>query len=571
MTNWNTILSWCAVFGVATFACPAGAQTVTPVSPAPAPSATATPAPDAATPGPKFPLQRIVLVDSVEAAKEPLPPAGGFVSATGPLKALNMAELEKRLAAGKDQIIDQKLIAAIAQVVLVYIRQNDFPVAEIVVPEQNIREGALRLVVLLGKLRAVRATGNHWFSSASVQNRLGVGQGDTVRYSELEKAMAWANNTNPFRQLNLRLEPLPQTGEFDLVIGVQDRLPLRLSASYDDTGNELLGYNHYTAAVTYGNLWAREHQLTYQFTTTDDIKSFQAHGITYQAPLQWRRHVFQASATYVTVEPPAFLDGFFKQKGKSLLADAKYIIPFKWTRWQGEVSAGAGFRETDNNLEFSGTPVLGATMDSVTGSLGGALIREDKRGKWIGSLTLSGSPGTFNSRSDEKTYQENRIGSNPVFGYAHLLLQRTTLLTPSLASTLRAIGQLASTNLLPSEQFSLGGSTTVRGYKERIITGDLGYTFTHELQQRLPSLPLGKHLPKLDLAGVFFWDYGRSIVKKPLLGEMKSQYLASVGGGLRAQIATNFSAVIDYGYQLEKVEVPGEAHHRVHVKVTLSY
>lgn len=517
----------------------------------------------------KFPLQRIVLVDSLAEAQKPVPEGSDFVVATGSLKDFDTAELTKRLIQGKGSPIDTDLLRAVVQVITAYITQNDFPIAEIVVPDQNIRTGVLRLVVLRGKLRHIRTEGNHWFSQSLLQDRLGVAQGDLIRLSQLDQAVAWANNTNPFRQLKLHFDPVPNTGEYDLTVRVEEHVPLRFTAGYDNTGNDILGVDRYTAAVTYGNVWGREHQMTYQFTTSNHPETFKAHTVSYQVPLRWR-HIFQASATYVTASP-TFLEGLFTQRGETIVVDTKYVVPFKFSKWQGEIAASAGFRETNNNLEFSGEPVLGAVTDTIVGAVSAAALREDSRGKWIAALTLTGSPGTFNSRSKDRPYQENRIGANPLFGHAHLLLQRATVLTPTVVSSLRAIGQLASTNLLPSEQFSVGGMTTVRGYKERILSGDHGYIFSHELQKRFPSVSLGKHLPKLDLAGVAFWDYGRTIVKKRLRFEPKSQYLSSAGIGLRLGVANNFSASVDYAKQLEEVEIPGEPHHRVHVKVTLSY
>ena len=517
----------------------------------------------------KHPLQRIVLVESAEAAKEPVPADDNFIILTGGLKAINREELSSRLIMGKGRGIDQLFLRDIVQVVAIYIRQSDFPLVDIAIPEQNIRDGTLRLVVTLGKLRAFKATGNYWFSESMLQTRLGIIKGDIIRLSELERSIAWANNTNPFRQVKVHLDPVPNTGEFDVILGVEEQLPLRFVAGYDNTGNEILGIDRYSAALTYGNLFGRDQQLTYQFITTREPKVFKAHSVVYQAPLSWR-HIVQASASVVNVAT-TFLDGFFTQKGKSVSADFKYIIPFKLTRWQGELSANAGFRETDNNLEFSGTPVIGAVTDSFIATLSAAGIRDDSRGKWIINASVTGSPGKLNSRSGTRIYQENRLGSNPVFAHGNLLLQRSTLLANNLVSNLRFVGQLASGNLLSSEQFSVGGASTVRGYKERILSGDHGYMASHELQRRIGGLSMGKRLPKLEAAGALFWDYGRTIYKVPLGGQLKSAYLSSCGVGLRVGMGNRLSASVDVAQQLERVEIAGESHHRVHVKGTLSF
>ncbi len=231
-------------------------------------------------------------------------------------------------------------------------------------------------------------------------------------------------------------------------------------------------------------MWGRDHQLSYQLLTTDEWSLFRAHALDYRAPLPWR-HIVSIGGTYVRVNP-TFLDGYFTQKGESINADVKYLAPFSKGKWQGELSASVSFKETNNNLEFSGTPVLGEKRDMITGVIAAAAMRDDARGRWILSSSLTGSPGSFNSRSSRSAYNESRFGANPSFLYSQFSAHRLTRLTPALTSTLRASVQWSSTNLLPSEQFSIGGLATVRGYEERMLSGDHGYLATHTSAQ-MPS------------------------------------------------------------------------------------
>jgi hemolysin activation/secretion protein len=516
-------------------------------------------------------IHQIAVSDTMEAAQQlAFSPDGGFLVIAHPWAELepHRQELIKRLAAAENRPIDEPVLAAIAQVIETFARQHDYPAAVAVIPPQNVAGGIVRVALLRGKIRSVKIEGNQWFSESLLREKLRLELGQVVRGSVVEPALNWTNN-NPFRRVRLNIQPVATTGDVDVTIGVQDRAPIRLAATYDNTGNDVIGENHYGAALTYGNLWGRDHQLTYQFLTTDDVSLFKAHGLDYRAPLPWR-HLIVVGGSYVQVNPTLF-QGFFIQRGKSVTADAKYVAPVNLGKWQMELSGGIAFKQTNNNLEFGGEPVLGDTTDIFTGTLTAAGMHDDARGRWIATAVLTASPGGLNSRNDRQSYDESRIGANPRFVYGQLGLQRLTRLTANLTSTLRGTVQFASTNLLAQEQFSIGGMATVRGYKERILSGDNGYMFTHELQQRLPSILLPRKLPAVDLAGVFFWDFGRIYRKFPLPVERETDYLASVGLGVRLSFANNFSATIDYGYQLEEVELPGEPHDRVHVKVTLGY
>ncbi len=517
-----------------------------------------------------YPLRQIIITDSLEAA-QPLNfvPTGGFLVISSPTYAtLDKADFLQRLQAGENRPINDRLLAAIAQVVENFLRQSGFALASALIPPQNIAGGAVRVVVLPGKIRHIKFEGNRWFSESLLSEKLRLERGGVVRVPELEKALASANNS-PFRRIKLHVEPVAGTGEADLLFGVQDRFPLRFTASYENTGNEILGLDRYSGAVTYANLWGLEHQLTYQQAFSHSTSLFRVHAFDYRAPLP-RRHVLSFSGSYARVNP-TFFSGLFTQLGKSINADVKYIIPVRLKGWEGEITSSVSFKQSNNNLEFGGAPALGSTQDLLAASVSAGGVRSDKRGRWIVTATLTGSPGTFNSRSEEEDFGDVRTGARPQFLFANFWAQRVTALTPRLTSVARVSVQLAGTNLVPSEQFSAGGAGSVRGYEERFLSGDGGYLATHELLHSLPPISLGKKLPKIDLSGAFFWDYGRTIIKHPLINQPKSAYLASVGIGLRSSVANNLSASVDLARQLEEVETPGAPHHRLHVKLTLSF
>jgi hemolysin activation/secretion protein len=524
-----------------------------------------------AAPEPKlYPLRQIIITDTIEsAAKLDYVPDGGFVVVAAPAFAsLDKAELLKRLKAGELRTINDRLLAAIAQVVENFARQSGFALANVLIPPQNIKEGAVRVAVLPGKIRSIKFEGNRWFSESLLSEKLRLERGGVVLIPELEQALASANN-NPFRRVKLHVEPVPGTGEADLLFAVKDRLPLRATAGYENTGNKILGYDRYSGSLAYGNLWGQEHQLTYQQAISHSTTLFRVHAFDYRAPLPWR-HVASLSGSYARVNP-TFNSGLFTQLGKSVNADIKYTVPVRLKNWDGEVTGSVMFKQSNNNLEFGGIEAFGSSHDILSSSVAFAAVRPDSRGRWIFSATLTGSPGEFNSRSTADIYGDVRVGARPRFFFASFWGQRVTALTPQLTSVARISAQLAGTNLLPSEQFSIGGAGSVRGYEERILSGDGGYSATHEVIQTLPAVSLGKTLPKLNLSGAFFWDYGRTIIKHPLIGESKAAYVASCGIGIRMSVAHYLSASADLARQLERDETPGARHHRLHVKVSLTY
>jgi len=516
-----------------------------------------------------YALRQIIITENPDSVKDlTYDPAKGFVVLTVSVASVEEAELNRRLKAGENRPIDEQLLAAVAAVVENYLKSRGFPMAAALVPPQNIAAGALRIVISLGRVRNVNFEGNRWFSESLLREKMRLERGGILQVSELERSLAWTNN-NPFRRMKLHVEPVQGTGEADLFFKVQESFPLRFSAGYENTGNEILGWDRYSAGLTYGNLWGKDHLISYQEVSSHSLKLLRAQALEYRAPLPWR-HILSVSGSLVRVNP-TFLEGLFAQVGRNTSVDARYAIPFTKGTWEGEVTTSLSAKRMNNNLEFGGAPALTSAIEIFTGSAGLAAIRSDKLGRWILSATLTASPGSITARNNAEAFSESRPGAKPRYLVGQFWAQRQTVLAGTVIHVAKLSTQFASARLVPSEQFSVGGAGTVRGYEERILSGDAGAWFSQELQKPLPPVTIGKRWPRLDSTALFFWDYGRNLIRQPRPNEIPDSFLSSVGVGIRASLGSYLNASVDFAQQIERVEIPGAAQNRLHVKVAFSY
>jgi hemolysin activation/secretion protein len=517
----------------------------------------------------------------------------GFVIVSPALASFNQADLNKRLAAGKDRPIEGGILEAIKQVLENFFRMSEYPAATAIVPTQNIDQGDVRVVITLGsqaktlaatewKIRKINIQGTRWFSESLLRDKLRIEQGGMIRYSDLDSAIGWTNN-NPFRRVKVQLDPVPNTsGEADLTVAVQDVFPLRLTASYSNSGNEAVGKNQYVAAVSYGNLWGLDHQVSYQYITTDRPKFFQGHGFDYRVPLPWRHYV-QLSASYVLAKPDLFA-GFFQQKGETITTDLRYTVPLRSGESPIEAYAALSFKESNNNIAYGGTQVLGTKTDIFQLTTGASLIRRDKRGIWAFGASITASPGKINSRNTDEAFDAGhfdpskdsaRFGSNASYLYGSLSVQRLLSIMPGWDVSSRAVFQAAQTNLLPSEELSIGGAASVRGFPENVYQGDHGYLVSTDLlgpswKQNLPYI--SKTRGPLETRPLVFFDMGNTGVHEKFATDPKHVPLASAGVGLRMSLATNFSLSADYGWQITYLPFKTEEKpHRGHIKATLAF
>jgi hemolysin activation/secretion protein len=543
----------------------------------------------ASAPATVYPFQRLLIADSEpKAAALKSPPGAGLVFAQD-VPVLATKEFADSIKPYIGQPITIEMIKKLANDVLTYLRNHDRFSTGIVVPSpQDITGGEVRLAVVLGRYKDVQFRGNRWFSREQLQASLGLKPGDEVRLSTLEEAVNWTN-ANPFRRVKVVVNDLQnEPGLADLVVDVQERVPFRAAVSYDNTGNETLGLNRYSASVQFGNVWGLGHQASYQYTTTDKISLFQQHSGDYRVPLPWH-HYLQLAAAY-SIAQPTFYNGVFTLKGQNLVTNLRYIAPVEHGALSMEFSGGLDFKQANNNFEWGGVPVpqLTSKNDIFQLSLGATIVRRDALGAWAIGANVSLSPGNINTRNSDATFASTRPngyqrdangnlnGALPIgqsrYAYGTLSVQRLTKLPADFQILSHGQLQISSANLLGSEQMSIGGQGTVRGYDERISSGDQGYLISNELQTPEWLSVLSLHRRKVGIMQtrlVAFWDFAKTGYKHPF-GTIE-QPLMSAGLGLRCNVANDFSLVADYGRQLIQTKPQQPDHGRASVKATLAY
>lgn len=519
-------------------------------------------------------LKKLIIADTEAKAAGLAADSGGGVSVfvqDVPVLAAPVFSASVERFMGK--AITGELLNDLANAIALYARQNDRLIVKVFPPTQDISAGVFRLAVVVGRYNELQFKGNRWFSSRLLQEKLGIKPGDEVRISTLEEAVNWAN-ANPFRQVKVLVNDLAnQPGKADLIVGVEERLPLRFTASYDDSGNDILGNRHYTGGVQFGNLWGKDHQGSYQFSTTDHQSVFQSHSFDYRVPLPWR-HYLQINGGYLKVKPVFGAGGAFTQKGENISASLRYNAALRGGSNPVEFFAGIDFKEGNNNLAYGPRTLFTTKTDVFQATTGISVVRRDQRGAWLLGATLNASPGNVNSRNTNEALSAARFNTNATYLTGTFSVQRLLNLDRDWSFYSRAVAQVTTANVPGSEQLSIGGSATVRGFNERIYSGDQGFVFSNDIQapvlrKSLPFLP--KTRAPLETRFIFFYDAAQVFYKHRDVSDAAFTPLASTGVGVRLSLPVNFTVSADYGWQITHLAYAAPTHSRGHVKVVLAF
>ena len=521
-------------------------------------------------------LVGIVLVKSREEIKEE-----GVTAATGVnpvnIPFLNNPDFKSKIGwyLGRSMSIND--IRSLQNDIILYCRAKNHPLVDVILPPQVLTSGVIQLWVLEGKISkiSVENKGRKWFSDMFIMEQVRLRPMQTVDMQKLTEDLDWVNR-NPFRQVNTVFRAGSDLGQTEMVLQVQDRIPLRAYVGYENSGTEFTGQDRLLAGFNWGNAFGLDHQLNYQYTTDIDFKNISAHSASYLIPLPWRHNIALMGAyADATAEFPGVLA---VSKGTSYQTSMRYSIPKRVGKnYIQEITAGFDFKSTDNDLEFGGQTALSHTRVQVDQfQVGYSGLMLDRGGQTSFGLEGYFSPGGMTSDNNDATFDQLRPGSKAHYFYGRLTAERLTRLPMGFSWVLHGFGQYATERLTPSEEMGIGGFGTVRGYGERLVNGDNGWVVNNEI--RTPTFPVLKNLgffPWDDrLQFLAFFDYGSVFIKDfgvsdAGAGRTRETDLASVGAGLRYTVIQNLSIRFDYGFEVMNRE-PGK-NSGGHVGVLLSF
>ena len=456
-----------------------------------------------------------------------------------------------------------------------YYREQGFPVVNVVVPKQTVRDGAVQIVVTEAKVGKVIVEGAKWFNPDKLKNEVSLREGDKVDGSQLEEDLRWLN-TNPFRSTSLAFQPGEKAGSTDVILEVNDRVPIRGFFTYDNYGIDLTGKDRLSTGFNFGNLFNEEQQVNFQYTTTTQqiFSSLNAYSGSWIVPLPWR-HLFTIYGAYAHSQADIPPEG--QLNGSSWQVSGRYNAPLPILgQFTHEVYGGLDFKQSSNSLLIYNTSIGAGggfgtyNVFQLTAGYSGNL--PDPIGSTSFELGGFYSPGGLGDLNNQSTYTTIRTGADPDYGYGKASLKRGFILPLNFSLTGAFNGQIATTNLMPTEQFGLGGYNTVRGYDERVANGDNAYVFNVEFRtppgsifQIFDNQDVDDHIQFLG-----FFDYGYVGFHQNEAGQ-EGTYLMGVGPGLRYNIDRFVSVQFDWGWQLMRTPPGSKADNRAEVSATIAY
>ncbi|MEI8389920.1 MAG: ShlB/FhaC/HecB family hemolysin secretion/activation protein [bacterium] len=371
---------------------------------------------------------------------------------------------------------------------------------------------------------------------------------EVFKINNIQKSMILINNTDYIKG-NITIQKGEEPATTDITLDVKDKLPLDLSAGWDNQGRDLIGVQRANIFLTDNNLTGFGDSLYGGVSLAQ--RTF---GINsgYSLPIGPYGTELRLGYSNSSVN----IGGSFEQlkiHGASRMLSTTLSQP---------IFKGDKFNLTSNfsfDLSHSKTTMQEITELQDYGlrvfRFGLNAVKEDNRGRWISGAQVSTGIPVCDAESKSKLGELS--GKFVKFNTNIIRVQALPLNTTGI---FRVSTQFSPNNLLSAEQMQTGGSSTVRGFNEGLLIGDVGYNASAELIKTIPSLP-DFSVPywknksfrvnlKDRMQFAAFYDQGFARVLEKDTPATYANFLQGVGVGLRCQLSKYLTANIDVGLPL---------------------
>lgn len=442
----------------------------------------------------------------------------------------------------KNQNINGETLKKIADdITQIYLNKGYITTRAIV---ENVIDEVALIRVDEGEIEAIEIEGTKRLDNY-VRQRISLGTKTPLNSGNLEDQLRLLKTDPLIDNIEATLRPGNGEKQSILVVKVSEADPFFATMGIDNYSPPSIGASQMTFLAGYGNVlgFGDSLSVSYQprlenWTGTYNLDFF------YNAPVNAMNGSVQAR---VSIQENTVVEGDFQEldiSGESQFYELSYRQPLIRTpREEFALSVGMSYRN-GQTFTFQGpTPFgVGPNEDGITRtnvlSFGQDYVKRETTGAWALRSQFRMGVGLFDVTTSNR--------SNDPDGYFLAWLgqiQRVQLLNPDNLLIIQGDIQLSLDPLLPSEQFTIGGGQSVRGYRQNVRAGDNGFRFS--IEDRITLVRNEEKFPVFQIAPFFDMGAVWNAQGNPNFSA-NQRFIAALGLGLIWQPINNLNMRIDY-------------------------
>ncbi len=466
--------------------------------------------------------------------------------------AFSQAELKRSLASFVGKPISfAQLVQAADIITQLYVKQG-YLTSGAYLPEQNLSSGKVQIQVLEGSLAEIEVNITQGrLKENYIRDRLENRVSTPLNINQLQSTLQLLQLNPLIESLDAELSAGIQPGTNSLKVSVVGADTFTLQARLNNNRNSSIGTFERGVQLTEANLFGIGDKIDFSFFNTDGSDQYQ---VGYTLPLNSRDGTLSfdfRSTNNEIVEADFEIVDIDVESRSYNLTWRQPVIQRATPKVSQELALNftASRRESDTSIQNISTAIspganeAGEIRTSVIG-FGQEWLQRNRKQVIAARSQFNLGVDAFDATISNDEPDSQFFAWRGQFSYLRLLSMPKG--KPAVGSTilLRSELQLAADPLIPTEQFSLGGATTVRGYRQDALLTDSGFSAAAEL--RLPIARLSKLNASLQFSP--FIDFGTGWNVDGEATEFST--LLGTGVGLILQTEERLSARIDWGFPL---------------------
>ena len=421
------------------------------------------------------------------------------------------------------------------------------------IPEQNINENRIVTIEILeGILENVQIEGNNRIKDSYISSRIFLGATVPLNTARLEDRLRLLRLNPLFENIEASLRAGSEIGKSILVVRIQEADPFINNFNIDNFSPPSVGSQRVGGILGWRNVTGNGDDILGSVYVSDGDS--QVYDISYRLPVNAMNGTVQlrVAPNRNAITQEEFKD--FDIRGNSQLYELSFRQPLVQSPREEFALSLAFAHQRGQTFTFQGpTPFgFGPDEDGITRTsvikFGQDYVRRDVRGAWSVRSQFTLGTGWLNATVNPDPIPDSRFLSWTA------QLQRVQRINNSNVLIIQGDLQLTPNSLLSSQQFVIGGGSSLRGYRQNARSGDNGFRFSIEdrmtVLRNSSNFPVVQLAPFIDMGGI--WNNNNP---NPLSNET---FLVGVGTGVIWQVIPNLNVRVDYARPLVSLDDKGD-------------
>ncbi|AVE03617.1 ShlB family hemolysin secretion/activation protein [Pseudomonas palleroniana] len=353
-------------------------------------------------------------------------------------------------------------------------------------PQQDLSSGHLKIQVVEGKLESLKGADGSGITDRQLAMSFPGKQGELLNLREIEQMVDQLNRL-PSNQAQMELAPGKAVGGSDVLVKNTPQKPWRVGLSRHNGGQRSTGEQQWGASLDWDNPLGLADQLSLRGghdAVSDHQKTSRNSMLNYSLPFGWWNLTY--SYTESEYRSRAEANNFtFKQTGDSQNHQLRLErVIHRDALSKTSLSTGVAYLRTNNFIEDSKLAVSSNRLSEAQFGI--------NHGRRIGEsflnidLGMQDGIGAFDAQANHHPKPGQADARYRKYTATLSYLYPFKLWGESLSFSSLMTGQHSEDVLFSPQRMSLGGQSSIRGYKDQMLAGDSGGYWRNDLRWSRP-------------------------------------------------------------------------------------